>query len=219
MIDIYNVSVLDLLAPNLKQDPDILAASKAVDSEFLLIANEVNECILLPRIDDLDEDLVDLLAWQMHVDFYDNTLPIEIKRNLVKNSTRLHMIKGTKGAVEEAASMVFGRSTVEEWFEYDGAPFFFRMNIEISEQGASPENLEKLDRLINFYKNKRSWLENINIFLTTNGFLYVGGCTTSGEKITVYPWSPTEIISIGKINVGSAQQSVETTTIYPKEAS
>ncbi len=220
MIDIYNVSVLDLLPPNLQQDPDMIAAAKSVDSDFSIVVNDVKQCILLPRIDEIEDgNVLDLLAWQMHVDFYDTTLPVQIKQELIKNSNHLHKRKGTAGAVEKAAGIVFGRSWVTEWFEYSGNPYYFKVNVEATNRGASESDYVLLEQLVNAYKNKRSWLEVINIFLTTNGTMYFGGCMNSGEDITVYPWSPTETISTGKINLGFSNRFIETTTIYPKEAS
>lgn len=221
MIDIYNVSILDLLPPNLQQDSDMIAASKALDSDFSLVVNDVKQCILMPRIDEIeDNNLLDLLAWQMHVDFYDTTLPVKVKQELIKNSNHLHKTKGTAGAVEKASKIVFGRSWIEEWFEYSGQPYMFKMNVEATNRGASPEDLVLLDQLINAYKNKRSWLEIVNIFLTANGTVYLGSCMTSGEEITVYPWSPKEIQSVGNIDLAiGANADSESITVYPKEAS
>ncbi|WP_170932735.1 phage tail protein I [Desulfosporosinus sp. FKB] len=215
MIDIYSVSVLDLLPPNLKQDPDMIAASKAVDSEFTLVVNEVQDCIILPRIDELESDLVDLLAWELHVDFYDAELPVETRRALVKNSVQAHRLKGTPAAVEMVASTVFGRCSLDEWFNYGGNPYFFRVNVEASQQGASQSNLTKLESLINEYKNTRSWLEIVNIFLTSNSKFYVAAAMTTGESITVYPWNQTEVDSNSLMVIGLGCQSVETTTVYP----
>lgn len=217
MIDIYTVSVLDLLPPNLKQDQDIIAASKAVDNEFSLVVDEVKNCIILPRIDELESDLVDLLAWELHVDFYDSSLPIEIRRTLVKNSTRWHRGKGTAGAVEEIAGTVFGDSKLQEWFQYGGKPYFFKINVDVSKTGASVDNIKLLDRLIEGYKNKRSWLEIINIFLTCYGQVYYGSCIASGEEIQVFPWQITELKNTEQINLSVRHISGESIIVYPKE--
>lgn len=215
MADIYNVSVLDLLPPNLKTDPDMIAASKAVDTEFTLVVNEVKNCIILPRIDELESNLVDLLAWELHVDFYDSALPLETRRALVKNSAQLHRIKGTPAAVEMAASTVFGQCSLDEWFNYGGNPYYFKVNVDASQQGASQSDLAKLENLINQYKNTRSWLEIINIFLTSNSAVFSSAAMMTGEEITVYPWNITDVSCSGVMRFGPGYQAVETTTIYP----
>ncbi|MGK0469189.1 phage tail protein I [Clostridium sp.] len=219
MINLANSKLLDILPPNLRNDPEIIAASKAVDKEFSNVVNSIKNVFTIADIKNASSDIIDHIAVESHADFYDLNLEIEIRRALAEKAIELHMNKGTLGAVEEAAKIVFGRSWVEEWYEYGGNPYMFKMNLEISNRGASPDDLKLLDQLINAYKNKRSWLETINIFLTTNGSVFFGGCMNSGEEITVYPWSPTETISMGKINLSSGHQLVETTIIYPKEAS
>lgn len=218
-MDLENIDLLNLQTTQMKQDPTTIAMCSALNPQFQQLAKDVKSVLIYSRIDSLDDDSIDELAYQMHVDFYNTALPLATKRQVVKNSLRWHRIKGTPAAVEEAAKVVFGRSWVTEWHEYGGDPYMFKVNVEASNRGASPEDLVLLEKLINAYKNKRSWLELINIFLTSNSPIYFASCINSGEDIVVYPWSPTESTSTGKINFGSGNQLIETTTIYPKEAS
>lgn len=183
MIDIYNISVLDLLPPNLKQDPDIIAASKSIDDEFLLVVNEAKQCILLPRIDELGSDIVDLLAWQLHVDFYDSTLPIEVKRELVKNSKKWHMEKGTPSAVEELISTVFDYGHVIEWFDNGGKPYTFQ--VETTNESVTISKAQQFIRALDSVKNKRSWLDKVIILLSENMDLYFAGVVHTGDFITI----------------------------------
>lgn len=86
---------------------------------------------MLPRIDELPEELVDLLAWQFHVD-YDEPLGLDLdkKRALVKNSFSWHRRKGTKSVLEEIIRILnFEDFKIEEWYVYGGEPYFFRLNI------------------------------------------------------------------------------------------
>lgn len=183
MIDIYNVSVLDLLPPNLKQDPDMIAASKAVDNEFILVVNETKNCIILPRIDELGSDLVDLLAWELHVDFYDPTLTLEIRRQLVKNSSKWHMRKGTPAAVEELIQTVFGDGEVQEWFDYGGAPYMFK--VITCNASTTGDQAEQFIKALNSVKNARSVLEEIIISLSGEMNLYFAGIVHTGDNLTI----------------------------------
>jgi phage tail P2-like protein len=219
MINLADSKLIDILPPNLRNDPDIIASCSVVDKEFSNIVNSIKNVFTIADIKNASSDIVDHIAIESHTDFYDSNLDLETRRGLAEKAIELHANKGTPSAVEAAIKIVFGRSWVSEWYEYGGEPYMFKVNVETSNKGASLEDLKQLDRLISAYKNKRSWLKTVNIFLTTNGYLFIGGCTNSGEEITVYPWSPTETISVGKINFESSHQLVETTTIYPKEAS
>lgn len=183
MINIYEASVLDLLPPNLQSDPDMIAASKAVDNEFLLVANEVKNCILLPNLDSLPSDIVDILAWQMHVDFYDTTLSIEVRRELVRNSIRWHKRKGTPAAVEELISTVFDSGKVDEWFNYGGEPYMFR--VITTNESVTMEKAEEFIRALNSVKNERSWLEKVIIEIGDEMNLYFAGFVHTGDNITI----------------------------------
>lgn len=218
-MNLENIDLLSLQTMAMQQDPTTIAMCSSLNPKFQELSPEVKCVLIYSRIDDLNDAELDELAYQMHVDFYSTSLELDIKRNLIKNSLRWHRIKGTPAAVEEVAKFVFGRSWIEEWFNYSGNPYMFKVNVEATNRGASEADYVLLEQLVNSYKNKRSWLEIINIFLTTKGSIYFGGCINCGEDITVYPWSPIETISTGKINLGSSNRSVETTTIYPKEVS
>ena len=116
--------------------------------------------LLLPNLDNLSEALVDELAWQYHVDFYRDNYPLEAKRKLVRTAIERHRRKGTPAAVEEVVSTVYQNVKVEEWWEWDGDPYYFRVLLR-AEEPAPPLNLSEVIKLIDEYKSKRSWLEGI----------------------------------------------------------
>jgi phage tail P2-like protein len=220
MVNLQNVDLLALQTTQMKQDSTTKAMCSALNPKFQQLGSDAKCVLIYSRVNDLDDIALDELAYQMHVDFYNTSFEIDVKQKLLKDSLRLHRIKGTPEAVEEASRIVFGRSWVTEWFEYSGQPYYFKVNVEASNRGASPSDLVLLDQLINAYKNKRSWLELVNIFLTTNGAVFFGSCIISGEEITVYPWSVTSIESKGNINIAlGTNTGSESITVYPKEAS
>lgn len=162
--DLESVSLLDILPPNLLADAQINAAAQALDVELQKISAATKEALLLPRLDELPEAVIDLLAWQWHVDFYEPIgMDIETKRRLIKNSIAWHRIKGTPAAVEEVVSAVFDTSHVQEWFEYGGKPYHFKV---VTEDVTTDKNvLERMRRAINAAKNARSWLETVEFIL------------------------------------------------------
>jgi len=218
MSDIYTTKLLDLLPPNLRGDPDIIAASKIVDPEFQIMLACIPNVLTWADMDMVSSAVINQLAWEQKTDFFDASLDIEIRREMAKKALSQHMIKGTPAAIEEAARVVFGRSWIDEWFEYSGDPFYFRMNVETSKQGASEGDLQLLDRLINAYKNERSWLEKVNIFLTSNARISYASCTNAGENTLIYPWAITDIEGSGPMRFGIGYQVLDTTTIYPAVA-
>lgn len=218
-MELNNIDLFSLQTSYMQQDIFVKALCKALNPYIKILDKSTILTYVYGRVDELDEETVDSLAWQFHVDFYDYALTLEKKRQLVKSAIRLHRIKGTPQAVIDASTTVFGRTKLKEWFEYNSEPFYFSLDVDVTETGASPEQLRKLDILINAYKNKRSWLEILNIFLTTIGTLSIGAIAIDAEEIAVYPWSPKDIDSVINYTIPLAQSAGnETITTYPKEA-
>ncbi len=85
------------------------------------------------RIDELDEGILDILAEDLKIDWYDYDATLEIKRRTVKDSWYVHRRMGTVEAVEKALSDVWPNSIVDEWFNYGGDPFHFRVVLDASD--------------------------------------------------------------------------------------
>jgi phage tail P2-like protein len=166
MSNIQDIKLVDLLPLNIAQDPKIKAAAEAIDKEILAVTQAIKMCLVQINIDDLPEKGLDMLAWELHVDFYEPDLPIETKRVLVKNSIPWHQRKGTPSVMEELLSAIFSPTIVEEWWEYNGEPYHFRVFIGIKE-GTSLE-YDKIISSIDKVKNKRSVLDDlIPLFTST----------------------------------------------------
>ena len=112
------------------------------------------------RIDSLPEWLLDVLAKDLKVDWYDYECELEQKRRLIKDSFYVHRHMGTKGAIERAVSDVWPYTTIEEWFEYGGSPYYFRILMS-AQNPAPPLALSEVISLVDEYKSLRSHLEGV----------------------------------------------------------
>ena len=187
---IKGLSLLDILPDSILQDEQVAAAAKALDTELQKVTAATIEALHLPRLDELPETVLDLLAWQWHVDFYEPLgMDVETKRKLIKQSIAWHRMKGTPAAVEAVVSAAFDTSTVQEWFEYGGQPYYFKVVTE--DVTTEKEKLDGMRRAIASVKNARSWLESIEFLLhlqdtetpTENALL-----TAWAEMLEYYPW-------------------------------
>jgi phage tail P2-like protein len=185
MINIYELSLLDLLPMSIKTD-EITAVCKALDKQLMEISGRLIENIILPRIDELPEKTVDLLAWQLHVDFYEPLgMDLKKKRELVKNAVVWHKEKGTKRAVEQLVKTVFFDDfKVIEWFTYGGKPYYFRIVIK-NGSVKTKEEYNLLIQAINSAKNIRSHLEKVISESNTENKLYFGMSVKKKHTITV----------------------------------
>lgn len=111
----------DISPPSIASDMQVVTAGLALDPELQSVSHDIREALIYSRIDELPEELVDLLAWQFHVDVYEPLsspkLPLSIKRELVKNSIPLHRKKGTRWAVRKILEFLGFKPVIKEWFE------------------------------------------------------------------------------------------------------
>ena len=187
--DLQSVSLIDILPPNLLADEQINAAAQALDDELQKVTAAIRETLILPRIDELPEAVVDLLAWQLHVDFYDELKSLAEKRNAVKQSIAMHRIKGTRMAVELALHMVYESGEVREWFEYGGRPYYFRVRF-IRPETIRTEDVDRVIRIICAVKNTRSWLESIGFTRPVRIGMYHGAAVSTNRMYRIMPPRP-----------------------------
>lgn len=153
---------------NLDPVPDL---ARVVDDELAGINPDL--LLIYPAIDSLGNALVDYLAEQMHVDEYDSTAALAVKRQQVKEYFMLHKFKGTKWAVQRAVATVYQSAVVQEWPEYGGNPYHFRVTL-ITAPLSGTALIDKMVRLINAYKNTRSWLDYVQFIRTCSGEVKFG---------------------------------------------
>lgn len=113
-------SLINNCTPSISYDRQVQSGCTAFDYQMWEIIDDTPQVIMIPNILALtDEKLVDILAWQFHVDFYDPTRDLEFKKNLVQKSITWHMRKGTVDLVQEVLDTYWkDGATVTEWYEY-----------------------------------------------------------------------------------------------------
>lgn len=112
--------LIENATPSISYDVQVKSACTAFDPQMYEIIDETGQVVMIPNIMSLtDETLVDILAWQFHVDFYDQTKDLEFKKHLVQMSIVWHKTKGTVALVEEVLDTYWpGGASLTEWFEY-----------------------------------------------------------------------------------------------------
>lgn len=163
--------LLKLLPYSLRQDPVFVAIAEAVEIQFKQAYQEAEDIYNLVDIDKMPEALLDLLAYEKHVDFYEVGLPVEQKRELVKASIKWHRKKGTRGAIEDVVSIIYKNAHVFEWFEYGGEEYRFK--IEVEEPFIANEDMKRLKRMVEATKNKRSWLEYVAVKIKQTQYIEI----------------------------------------------
>ena len=184
--DIYTVNFADYLPAALKHDPKMRAIAEAVTKEALQVSGEIENVLIYSRIDDLPEALIDILAYDMHVDWYDYSYPLKVKRDILKGSVRVHKKMGTKYAVEKALGALYPQSEVEEWYQYEGQPHHFHIVCDVTENRVTA-SFQDIINAVMMYKRLSSHLDEvvyqasvgIRIETHTDFFLYKNPATGS----------------------------------------
>lgn len=186
-------AMLFTLPPALKEDTSTEALAAATAEALADRLAEIDRLRIISNIDNLEEALLAILARDFKVDWWDPSYSLEEKRRTVKDSWRVHKTLGTKAAVETAIRAIYPLTTVEEWFEYGGEPYHFRLNIDItSDSGDRARQRRVLERL-NFYKSLRSHNDGVRYFLVPEkswavaGGLFAGSREIDRAKIAVPP--------------------------------
>jgi phage tail P2-like protein len=167
--------LIDNCTPSISYDAQVQAASGAFDRQMFEIIDETGQVVMIPNIMGIeDSNLIDILAWQFHVDFYDSAKDLEFRKRLVQMSIVWHKTKGTPALVEEVINTYFpgGVATLYEWYEYKDPlpPNYpdpawhdrYRFQIAIDEAVVSDAEKEnQMVALIDRYKPVSRWLEAI----------------------------------------------------------
>lgn len=159
-------SILGTFPNSLARDDDKRKLAESISDELARLMADTDKAAIFTRIDDLDEPLLDILAADLKVDWYDYEGTIEEKRKTIRECIDIHRYKGTKFAVETALKGVYDNVKVSEWFEYGGEPFHFKVTIY-----DSSNDVEKRSRVlerIKYYKNLRSVLDDVVFMVGAN---------------------------------------------------
>lgn len=172
MINLYNSHITDILPTALADDPRTKALSYALNRAMQRLIEYCQNISVYATIDTLPEQILDLLAVELNTQYYDDSLSIRIKRNLIKNSLKWYMNTGTLAAVEEAVSAVFGNGEVKEWFDYGGKPYHFK--IHTSNINTTDEMIRQVTDIVSSIQNVRSQLEEVIVEVMQQVQLYHG---------------------------------------------
>jgi phage tail P2-like protein len=135
--------------------------------------------MIYARIGALPEELLDILAYDFKVDWWDANYTLEEKRQTLKDSWNVHRRLGTKAAVERAISAIYKDTKVSEWFEYGGAPYTFKLQIDVTYEHVNPVKHQRVLERVDYYKNLRSKLDGVEYVANPQG------CCTSYAAVAV----------------------------------
>lgn len=162
--------------------------------------------------------LLPWLAWAMSVDQWEPDWTETQRREVVRRAVAMHKVKGTRGALERAVGALGYAVRVREWFEEEprGAPYTFRLEVEVDDRGISDGLYAQLRATAEAARNVRSHLAGLRAVSTVRGVLRTGTAALGGAVLRVLPWQPGEVAApAAGLRTGAALAVYHQITVQP----
>lgn len=177
------LDLMEFLPAWMRTDETAEAFAYAVERQLKRVITQISALTVYTSIDTQSEAILDELAWQFNIPEYDSALPISTKRKLVRTAILTHKQRGTVAAVERVVTDIFGDGWVEEWPEYGGEPFHFK--VHTSNVSAGDQEAAYFESIVASSQNVRSYLEAVIIESVMQMPLAWGGCLHTAESIYI----------------------------------
>ena len=156
-MDIFNVDLTKLVSYGLLQDSHMVKICESINTELQSLISDSSFAKSSYDVDNANVAILEHIAWQLNSELFFVGKTLAEKEQLVKEAIKLHRKKGTKYAVEKSIQMIIPNAKVEEWFEYDGNPYHFRV---LNADRRTLKEILTIISLINIMKSLRSWIDN-----------------------------------------------------------
>lgn len=187
MSNIYSADLLQTLPSVLNSDETYHQLASVVATQLHKLAEESDKATIYARIEQMPEALLDCLAHDFKIDWWDPDATLEEKRVSLKSSWYIHQHLGTRSAVEQVLTDYFGGGIVKEWPEYNGQPFHFQ--VESGNNTLIVENYAEFLRVLGIVKRASAVLDHVISDLEHQSNLYVGMAMQIGKTVS-YEMNP-----------------------------
>ena len=146
MIELHEVGLVEGLPPDVAKEPWVQILDAVFRERRKKELEAAERLKIYTDIDRADEAVLDILAVQFRVDWYDTSYPIETKRRIIKTALEVRRYCGTEWAVQKALASIYPNVKISEWYDYGGRPGYWRMNVDITDDSViyyTPEEIEK----------------------------------------------------------------------------
>lgn len=199
---ISDLDFIRLLPVFMRDDEAAIALSKAVNELIGIPSRRIPTIRTWDEIDNLTEAECDEMAWELDVDWYDQSYSLQVKRNLIKNALNVKRIAGTKEAVLNVLKGILGNAQVEEWFQYNGTPYHFKVRTDaVLDEDMATYFWEIIKKI----KNVRSHIEVLEIERHTEHTIFSGcGLFAVYHPAAIIDGYETQAETLQDINTGVA---------------
>ena len=165
MIDLKDSLMTDILPGHL-ETAEVKALAYAVGRQIRQLRSYADKSRTYAALASAPDTVLDALAAELRTPAYDETLPVETKRELVASTLTFYTHLGTPAALEQLISILFAKGSVAEWYDYNGSEYHFKVQIDIAADDVDDAKQAQVQAWVNQYKNQRSILDTIEYYET-----------------------------------------------------
>lgn len=165
MIDLKDSLMTDILPGHL-ETAEVKALAYAVGRQIRQLCSYADKSRTYAALASAPDTVLDALAAELRTPAYDETLPVETKRELVASTLTFYTHLGTPAALEQLISILFAKGRVAEWYNYNGSEYHFKVQIDIAADAVDDAKQAQVQAWVNQYKNQRSILDTIEYYET-----------------------------------------------------
>ena len=182
-MNLQELQLARFLPAFLQRDKTAKGFCYALERQLAKIVSAVSAISLYASLETLDGQVLDALAFQYHIPEYMTDFSVDTKRKLLQGCLHSHQLRGTVAAVEQVIEKIFGFGYVEEWFQYNGQPYRFK--VHTSNPSVEDSMVAEFERILGATQNIRSVLEQVVVELSGEETQYAGCFRQEGEIISI----------------------------------
>lgn len=161
MISLQNARITDALPRIVAKEKWAQAMAYAVNRQLAQLLTYAEGVKIFVSLDKMPDAVLDVLAMELRLPYYDQSYTTEVKRELVKGGLEYWATAGTVESLSKILMNIFGDAEIEEWFEYGGAPGYFR--ILTANQNVTGETLDSFTKTAQDVKRLSAWLQEVMV--------------------------------------------------------
>lgn len=177
------MNINEIFPAFLLRDRNGYALAKAIEAGLSYMERVIEKglaCVM--DCDTMPEWRLDEMAWETNC-LYDYNADVEKKRKWIKDALPQYRLYGTPEGIYRYVRGYFDDIILEEWWEYGGEPYHFRITVD---GNWTPEDEAWVRKAVGIVKNVRSVLDAFQIGI--RGSL---GMTAEGEVLARFTYPMT----------------------------
>ena len=192
MIDFKNGELLNMLPSPMASQIQQICISYALKQGVRLILNKADMTRTQAMIESLPERILYVLAGELSTPYYQEDMPLEKKRDIIKRTLLWHLTAGTPSAMRELIEIVIGEGIIVEWPDFDEPPYTPGTFDILTDVQITEEIVTQFIAIIERVKNERSHLRRLHLHRRSDAHWYIGAATRSEPHRTALNATKTE---------------------------